>query len=123
MIELSSLKPLNEAEVQIIHPTIDDIGVSFTVYGSESKEYRQATRDVMIKYLTSEEKPTSEQVEADNTEVLLKSIKSFKGITVDGKELESNDKNIVKVLNECDWIKDQISSFIITKSNFFLVKK
>jgi len=122
MIELSSLKPLNEAEVQIIHPTIDNIGESFIVYGSESKEYRNATHDLMLKRMSQEKKPTREELESDELNILLTSIKSFKGITVDGKELKSTDENIKKVLTQCEWIKDQVSSFVLNKANFFLNK-
>lgn len=120
MIELSKLKPLDGATIEIIHPVLKDIGVSFTVYGSESKEYRQATNDTMLKRMMSEGKPSREELENDELDILVSSIKSFKGVTVDGVELESNDENKRMLLTDVVWIRDQISSFIMTRTNFFL---
>jgi len=120
LIELSSLKPLDEATVTIIHPVLKDIGVTFNVIGSDSKEYRQMTNDLMLKRMSQEEKPSREELEDDELSIIVTSVKSFSGVMIDGKELKSNKENIKKILSECGWIKDQISSFIINKSNFFL---
>lgn len=123
MTELSTLKPLNEVEIQINHPiTSEQLDISFTVHGSDSKEYRQASRDAMFSRMSKKSDDDSFNIEDEEIDVLSKCIVSFSGIMIDGKELESNEDNVRKVITEYDWIREQISTFIMNRKNFFLTK-
>ena len=118
-MELTTLKPLDEATVQITHPiTKEPLDITFTVYGSDSKQYRQAQRDTLVARMESKTN-TADNIESDELEILVRCTKDFTNIELDGEALEFSEENTRKVLKEYTWLKDQISMFIMNRTNFF----
>jgi hypothetical protein len=119
-MDISSLRPLEEVEVNITHPiTKEETDIFFIVTGMDSKEYRQITRDVMVRRMANTDAPTSE-LDDDEIEILAHCTKGFKGLTIDGEEPEKSLDGFTKIYSEFPWIKEQVTNFISKKSNFFL---
>jgi hypothetical protein len=119
-MDISSLRPLEEVEVKITHPvTKEETDIVFTVSGTDSKAYRQSVRDVMVRRMANTDAPASE-LEDDEIEILAHCTKSFRGLTIDGKEPEQSLEGFIKIYSEFPWIKEQVDKFIGKKSNFFL---
>jgi hypothetical protein len=119
-MDISSLRPLEEVEVKITHPvTKEETDIVFTVYGTDSKAYRQAVRDVMVRRMANTDAASSE-LEDDGIEILAHCTKGFRGLTIDGKEPEQSLDGFIKIFSEFHWIKEQVDIFIGNKSNFFL---
>ena len=119
-MDISSLRPLNEVEVKIIHPiTKDETDIVFTVSGTDSKQYRQAVRDVMVRRMSDPDSDASE-FDSDEVEILARCTVGFKGLLIDGESPDNTLESITKIYAEFTWIKDQVDKFIANKSNFFL---
>jgi hypothetical protein len=119
-MDISSLRPLEEVEVKITHPvTREETDIVFIVSGTDSKAYRQAVRDVMVRRMANTDAPTSE-LEDDEIEILAHCTKGFRGLTIDGKEPEQSLDGFILIYTEFSWIKEQVDKFIGKKSNFFL---
>ena len=119
-MDISSLRPLEEVEVKIFHPlTRDETDIVFTVCGTDSKQYRQAVRDIMVKRMADQEADSSE-FDNDEIEILARCTIDFKGLLIDGKEPEKSLESIMQIYSDFSWLKDQVDKFIANKNNFFL---
>ena len=121
-MELTSIKPLNNVKVNILHPvTNEKTDIFFNVHGSDSKEYRQGIRDIMAARITSNEAgETSKYFEDDEIQLLIKCTIGFEGILIDGEVPEFTEEVLTNIFSEYPFIKTQLDRFIGTKANFFL---
>lgn len=119
-MDIASLKPLEEVEVKISHPlTKEPTDIVFTVCGTDSKQYRQAVRDIMVKRMANQDEDTN-AFDTDEIEILARCVIDFKGLTIEGKEPGKDLEDIMQLFTEFSWLKDQVDKFIANKSNFFL---
>jgi len=119
-MDIASLKPLEEVEVNITHPvTKKETDIVFIVNGTDSKAYRQAVRDVTVRRMTALDENSSE-FDNDEIEILARCTIGFKGLQIDGKEPENTLESIMDIYSDYPWLKDQVDKFIAKKSNFFL---
>ena len=119
-MDIASLKPLQEVDVKIYHPTtFQETDIVFTVSGTDSKQYRQAVRDVMVRRMATPDADNKE-FDADEIEILARCTIDFKGLLIDGKEPPKTLEGITELYKDFPWIKDQVDKFIAKKSNFFL---
>lgn len=123
MFDLSTIKQVSDAEVVITHPvTGKETDIVFIVCGTDSKEYRQAIRDVMAKRLSSDKESTQDDLENDEAEILSRCTKGFKGLLIDGVEPKFSTEKAKDIYLKWPWLKDQVDKFIANKSNFFLTE-
>ena len=119
-MDVASLRPLEEVEVKIYHPlTKEPTDITFTVCGADSKKYRNALREAMVKRMANQNEEIAE-FDNDEIEILAKCTIDFKGLLIDGKEPDKSLEGIIALYSEFSWIKDQIDKFIANKNNFFL---
>ena len=121
-MELTSIKPLDNVKVNILHPVTNEAtDIFFSVCGSDSKEYRQGIRDLMAARIASNEAgETSRHYEDDEINLLIKCTKSFEGILIDGETPQFNDEVLFSIFLDYPFIKEQLDKFIGTRANFFL---
>jgi len=120
-MELSKLKPIDEASLQLKHPVTGELQeATFIVYGTDSKVYRQVLRDTMVKRMSSNKEATLDEIETDELNILATCTKSFSGLTENGNELIYSKEAVIKIYKDYSWIRDQVDMFISKKDNFFL---
>lgn len=112
-MDISLLKPLETVDIQLKHPvTGDALDIVFTVYGTDSKVYRQSLRDII----------SNSERDLNNDDILLiaSCVKYFKNILDGEKEVIFSLESTIEILRDYPWILDQIAVAISNKSNFFL---
>ena len=97
-------------EVEILHPTkrtplltAEGEKITVIVIGKYSDEYQKHQRAVNNRRLAQRGgrgKVTAEEIEAETIEMIARCIKGWKNVTLDGKMLECNYANAVKVLSD-----------------------
>jgi hypothetical protein len=93
----------------------------FSVYGSDSKQFRSATRAFGNKKLSKggRGKVTLEEIEETSDKILAASTAGWSGnFTVYGEPLECNPENAEYVYKEFTWLKEQIDAFVNERANF-----
>jgi hypothetical protein len=112
------------ADCQLEHPVTGEAlfhegkPVTVRVVGNDSREFKAALSRISAK-LGSKKKSTLEQAEARSVELIAACVKGWYGL-YEGKEpIECNPDNVVRVLTEQSWIREQLDTFIADRANFF----
>lgn len=130
MFDIATLKPLDEARVQLKHPVTNEPldGVFFTICGQDSKEYRQSyhayTSTLLSdtnKDITDEEKEA--KIEKATLDIVVACTKNVEGMALQDKPIEYSPENVKWLYENYEWIRKQIDVAIHDKSLFFSMKQ
>lgn len=107
-------------DVDLVHP--DGTKVSITVYGSQSRQYKNAkTKALNNRMLKKNKLMTAEQVEANAAEMLAsctESFNNFDGCEFDGYDGEYTAENAKEIYLGVSWLKDQVDIAIADNAVF-----
>lgn len=127
MFDVSSFSRLAESQetgvpVALIHPgTGADLGVTIVVAGPDSKLAKGAERLMIdgrirgrkVKQLTAEE------LQVEGLKKLAACVISWDGMLDQGKALECNTENVLRVFGMCPWIAEQVAETAGDRAAFF----
>ena len=127
-LDLSSLDPRDAAnegfEFELTHPVSKaPLGQFITVLGSDSDTYADILHErfnTAIRQRASggDIKPkTSEQIDAEELELLVACTKGFRNINWHGEDLNFTHQNAI-TLYKIGWVKQQVNAAIVDISNF-----
>jgi hypothetical protein len=127
-MDLASLQP-SETPISfdVIHPiSRKPIGLSISVFGSDSSVYRAASASRSERRMKLM-KPgriqlSSEEIQDDATAILVQSTAGWKwteGCTFHGGVPSFDRATVEQVYRELPWVMEQVDSFIGDRSNFF----
>ena len=121
LFDLSTLDQNDAFTFELRHPATDDPipGVTATVYGQDSEQYRAATRKAMHKYTEYPRKHRGKFMPPEEQEVLefqktVAITKSINGLTMGGKSIT----DIGEILTKVPAFKDQIAQESTERANF-----
>lgn len=107
--------------VDILHPvTGDPIGMSVQVAGPDSERARKARQAVMNANMRSNaaSRPKANELEESQRKVIAKSVISWIGVELDGKELDCTTDNVIKVFADYPFIYEQVSGAAANRAGF-----
>lgn len=130
MFDIASLALKSDSvEVQLRNPATDELlwadeaktkAVSVYVFGSASKEYRDARAALQSRQLKrGKQKPTPELLNEEGVTMLVAITDKFQNLSVDGKVPE-NASDFRALYNDprYSWVRDQIDAGTAETSNF-----
>jgi hypothetical protein len=132
-MDLSNLAPLDSPiDMEVLHPTTrKPIGLTLSVYGTDSGVYRSAAAQRSERRLKmmkgGRTNLTSEEIEEDAMNILIVSTagwvwgKDAAGVpcSFHGEMLAFNRANVDRVFRALPWIPEQVDAFMGDRSNFF----
>jgi hypothetical protein len=87
--------------------------------GSDSDAYKKTMRKQQDRHLKKGlRKLTSEQVEADSTELIVSCTVDWKNMQENGDDLEFTKENVRRVYKTYDFVREQAREFVEDRSNF-----
>lgn len=125
--EITSLKLKDTTDLLLVHPVtgeelVDDKGekVVITLYGTSSKEYRNAITALANRNTARKNKVVkAEQAKLEIIELLVECTASMSGLEVQGKAPKTKDDfREIYSDDSLSWIKDQVDEAIGDRSNF-----
>ncbi|BDU76303.1 hypothetical protein [Mesoterricola sediminis] len=120
-MDLSLFKVKDSLWVDIIHPELDG-DLSFELAGPSHPRTLQAQRDFQDRLAKGRRKRLdADELTAIGNEALAARILSWKGLEWEGKPLECNQENAIKILGSKNlaFIADQISRALGDNDSFF----
>jgi hypothetical protein len=130
MFDLSSL-PTHKIEegvaFDLLHPgTNKPVGVTITLLGADSSEVQELQHKLANKRINDVAKAggklkglvTSEELEAEKVEILVKATKGWDGLTDNGATYPFNPENARRLYTQHKWIREQVEAFISDRSNY-----
>ena len=109
--DVSITNPVDGSETDII----------VSVVGSDSARFRNANIAAMVEVPYSDDTPTAEKaavVTKRSALVMAACVTGWVGIELDGEELKYSPSVALDMLNQYDWIADQLSEKIKDRENF-----
>lgn len=125
--EITTLQLKDTTDLYLLHPVTgeeleDDKGnkVIITLYGTSSKEYRNAITALQNRAASRKNKPFKpEQAKLEIIELLTECTAKISGLAIHGKEPETKDDYRAMYSDDSlSWIKDQVDAAIGDQSNF-----
>lgn len=129
--DLSTLDTVSGAntgvEVELFNPaTTDNLGIFVTVLGRDSKTFQKLQAKQNRNRMVKMEKAggfkigrlSAEELETDAIELLAACTKSWRGVKVDGVDLDCNAENAGMLYARFPWIREQIDAAINDRANF-----
>lgn len=127
-VDLSSLRvSANESavfELELLHPGDQaPLGAYVGIIGQDSPEYRARQRDFERDHLRNYQKKrnftiTPEESEAQAIELLATATKSFRGLVLDGREVDASMARAIYADPGYSWIREQVSAAMQDRANF-----
>ena len=130
MFDISTLAlKTTSTEVQFRHPVTNELlwadadkteAVSVNLYGTASKEYRDARSAMQNRQLKrGKQKPTAEVLNEEGTTLLVATIDHFNNFAVDGAVPDS-EADYRKLLNDArfSWVREQIDEALADNERF-----
>lgn len=130
-MDLSTLNTVTAANagavLELAHPTTgtplrNEAGeaLTITLLGVDSDAYRKAQRAAQNKRLAKRGgiKLTAEELEAESIETLAACTVAWANIEFEGRALECNRANAVKLYTALPWVREQVDAFMGDRANF-----
>lgn len=121
-MDLSSLFASDTAEIQIKHPKTGETleGVSITVAGNASEEYRRVRTELAKRRIESSRSITVEELENSAMRMLVACIKGWKGIQMNGVDYPFSAANAKELFGNPGyyWLKEQVEAGVGDVANF-----
>ena len=98
--------------------------VSITLLGADSADFRRAEHAQQEKRIAKAQRSgrmapgAGKQIEEDYIELLALATKSWQHIILDGVRLECNRETAKTLYTRFPWIREQVSTFIGSRSNY-----
>ncbi len=108
--------------VSLIHPgTGDDLGVTIVVAGPDSKLAKNAERRLMDRRIKGRKvkQLTAAELQEEGLKKLAIQVISWDGMIENGKVLECNAENVLRVFDLCPWIAEQVAETASDRAAFF----
>ena len=122
------LKNADAQVLELTNPGTDEVlmqedgktPVSITLLGSDSAEFRTATRTFGNKKLQQKKpgKQTIEEMEQVTCRILAQVTIAWSGLEHDGQELVCDTKTAEWLYTEFPWIREQVDGFVNERANF-----
>lgn len=122
------------ADLQLLHPVdreplLQEDGTPITIklLGSDSKAYREISREISRKRMNSMARSRNKDVDFTPTveqacDILSACTVGWKGVIVNGEKLKFSKEEAYKLYHAHSWIRDQVDLFIGDRANFFTSK-
>jgi len=123
MIDLSTIKSVDHAERPILHPvTGEETGAFITLASPDHPARKQAIADVSRRLREAGEGQDAELLEEMNTEAIAASVLGWRGIKMDGQELQFSPAAAREQLarKEMRWLRSQIADQLARRENFIV---
>lgn len=113
-MDLKGLSPAESAKLELKHPVTFEIipDAYLMVCGSDSKQYRAMMVEVARE--NAEKKPDLDAMYDKTTARLAKLVVEIHGLKEDGKSITDP----ARLLADYPWIREQVDSFVMRRSNF-----
>lgn len=122
-MDISQIKPKIITH-DVIHPgTGEPIGLSVQMRSVYSKEVKRTERQILDAKIERKGVTTAEESEADAIQFIAASVSDWEwkdDLNFHGNKPECNFKNVVAVLTELPWMKDQLDKVLYQTNKFFL---
>jgi hypothetical protein len=114
-MNLNSIKSWGVCEIKLPDGSESDIKIE--VYGSRSKQYKKAVRDL------SEESPEGKLTLNESFEhglsLLIACTKSWEGIEEKDEPVEFSEEEAKRIYTDHPWITEQVDKYIAENAHFF----
>ncbi|CEG09474.1 hypothetical protein BN961_02900 [Afipia felis] len=108
------------ADLAIVHPvTGDKLDVVLTIAGPDSATARRARLQFSDELVAFRHHPPAEEMERIEVERLARLVIAWKA-TRDGKPVEFNFTNVVRLLNSARFVREQVEAFSQKREAYFL---
>ena len=119
-MDLSNFKTASGKTLTLTHPvTGEDLPITITVAGIESKEYKAAAFRYTDKRLQSNKKPKAEELDAAKVEILSASTLEWTDVEWEGKAFPCTKENAKFLYRNVPWIRHQVQAFQDDEANYF----
>jgi hypothetical protein len=119
--QLNTAKAADEGKwLELEHPVSGEpLDMHLKLLGSDSDAYKKTMRKQQDRHLKKGlRKLTSEQVEADSTELIVSCTVDWKNMQENGDDLEFTKENVRRVYKTYDFVREQAREFVEDRSNF-----
>lgn len=127
LFDITSFSRLSESQeegvnVEILHPgTGEELGVTIVVAGPDSKLAKGAERRMIDGRIKGRKikKLTADELQVEGLKKLAACVISWDGMLENGKSLECNVENVLRVFELCPWIAEQVAETAGDRAAFF----
>ena len=123
--DLSKFDTLEEdsergADCEILHPVTEEkLDMVITLVGSESKTFKKASRAAQQKHVKKgKRRITIDEMEEDGIVILARCTMGWRGVVIEGKQIECNFENAKMLYTRFPFIKKQVDVFVGDLENF-----
>lgn len=117
-MDLGVLIPEDRAKMQVRHPvTGADLPVEIYLYGIDSEQYHRSQRAVIDAKLARKGRDAARDLE-DGLGLLADCTAGWKGVVLNGEELEHSRENAIELYRQLKWLREQVDQFIGDRSRF-----
>lgn len=124
-MDINEIKPTDRT-IDIVHPaTGDKLGITVTILSIKDPELKEIKRKMTDERLRLEQRGKTfkaREIESNTNILLFKAMRdwSWEGeATFKGEKPEFNRKNVLEVLEELEWLRDQIDAEVSDEKAFF----
>lgn len=123
-MELSNLFPV-AVDLAINLPDGSPTDIKFKVVGQDSKAFRDVAKRYAQQFMGSEDRPSIDVLEQQNSELVAACIVGWSGLTEGGEPLVySKEKAVELMLNaELAFLREQVETHVAKRANFFCTNK
>ena len=129
LTELDTSSAADEGvEMAVRHPVTNaplmmadgETPITIRVAGMDSKIFRKAQRANQDRRMKGARyrAPTADELDAEATELVAKCTLSWRGVMIDGAELQCSFANAKQLYTRLPWLREQVDLFMGDRANF-----
>lgn len=124
-MKIEALFPIAQ-DLAIHFPNGEPTGITLKVVGQDSVAFRTVAKKFGQQMLTADAKPSINDLEAQNAELVSACVLGWKGLEdADGEPMAYSPEKALELLSkpELTFIREQVETFISKRVNFFVKSK